>query len=771
MVGSTVSHYRILEKLGEGGPGRRSPLPETSMIGSTVSHYRILEKLGEGGMGVVYKAEDLRLKRTVALKVLPSSLTDDLEAKERFMTEAQAASAFQHTNICTIHDIEKTPDGRLFIVMDFYDGETVKEKIRRGPLKPEQAIDIALQIAQGLSSAHEHGIVHRDIKPANVIITSDGMAKIVDFGLAKLAGRAGLTRTGSTMGTAGYMAPEQIQGIGADARADIFSLGVVLFEMLTGHLPFRGAHEAALIYSILNEEPEELRASQIEVPGHVAAVIDKALQKDREQRYQTARAMIQDLKAAGPDAPERRLPLRSTQRSIAVLPFGNLSADPEQEYFCDGLTEEIINTLSHVEGLRVVARTSAFTFKGKQEDVRQIGRKLNVESVLEGNVQKSGNRLRITVQLINIADGYNLWSSKFDKTMEDIFAIQDDISLAIVDNLSVTLLKGEKARLIKRSTEDPEAYNLYLKGRYFFNLRKEEGLRKSVECYLEAVRRDPEFALAYTGLGESYLFLGDWRVLPLHAAYNEARKAATTALRIDDTLAEAHLLSGEIKMFCDWDWAAAQEELTGALAINPACAEAHHMYAHFLELHGRFDDALTEMSRAIDLEPVSPSLHSCVVQVLFYARRYDESIAHCGHAMEMAPHYSGLYGWRGIAYAQKGMIDRGIQDLKHGLERLPSDPRMEALLGHAYAEARKETEVQDCIDHLQLWGEKKYIDPYFMSWIYAAHGNRDVACLWLKKAYDEHSEWLPWLAVDPLLDSLRDDATFQELLKRVRSGI
>jgi eukaryotic-like serine/threonine-protein kinase len=738
------------------------------MVGSTVSHYSILEKLGAGGMGVVYKAEDLRLRRTVAIKVLPSSLIGEPQAKERFIIEAQAASALQHMNICTVHDIEETPDGTLFIVMDFYEGETLKEKIRRGPLKPEEAVDIALQIAQGLSSAHEHGIVHRDIKPANVIITADGVARIVDFGLAKFAGRSGLTRTGATLGTVGYASPEQIQGTDVDARTDLFSLGIVLFEMITGHLPFRGDHEAAMIYSILNEEPEQLPASGIDAPPRLATVLGRALQKDRDQRYQTARAMMQDLKAPGPDALERSSPLRRAQRSIAVLPFGNLSADAEQEYFCDGLTEEIITALSHVEGLRVVARRSAFTFKGRQEDVREIGRKLNVESVLEGNVRKSANRLRITLQLINVADGYNLWSSKFDKTMEDIFAIQDEISLAIVDTLKVTLLKGEKAKLIKRSTDDPEAYNLYLKGRYFFNLRKEEGLRKSVECYLEAIRRDPEFVLAYTGLGESYLFLGDWRVLPLHAAYNEARKAARTALHIDDSLAEAHLLSGEIKMFCDWDWAAAREELTRALTINPACAEAHHMYAHFLELHGRFDEAFSQMHRAIDLEPVSPSLHACVVQVLFYARRYDESISRCNAAMEMAPHYFGLYGWRGIAYAQKGMIDRGIQDLKHGLERLPSDPRLEALLGYVYAVAEKETEVKECIEQLRAWGAKKYIDPYYVSWIYAAAGKHDIACHWLQKAYDEHSEWLPWLEVDPLLDSLRDYATFRDLLKRVR---
>jgi serine/threonine protein kinase len=738
------------------------------MIGQTISHYKIIEKLGEGGMGVVYKARDTKLDRDVALKFLPLELTKDRDARERFIHEAKAVSALDHTNICTIHEVGETDNGQLYIVIACYDGATLKDKIERSPLKIDDVINITTQIALGLSKAHEKRIVHRDIKPANIFITKDGVVKILDFGLAKLSDRTMMTRMGETVGTISYMSPEQARGEKVDERTDIWSLGVLMYEMITNQLPFKSEYEQAVVYTILNEEPKSMKALRPEIPQELEQVVIRMLLKSPDVRYQRMGDIIADLKNLGSGISKKELFSTNQPPTIAVLPFTNLSADTEQEYFCDGLTEEIINVLSNIEDLHVVARTSAFAFKGKQEDIRGIGKELNVENVLEGSVRKSGNRLRITAQLIKVSDGYHLWSEKFDRNLKDIFAIQDEISLAIVENLKVKLLKGEKAKLVKHRANNSEAYNLYMKGRFFFNQRKESGIKKSIEYYSQAIEIDPEFALAYTGLAESYVFLGDWRVLPMDTAYNEARKAAMTALQIDDTLSEVHLSLAEIKLFCDWDWAAAEQEFKRALTINPACAEAHHMYAHYLELNSRFDEALTEMNRAIELEPVFPSLHSCNVQVLFYARRYEEAIKQCYNAMDMAPSFFGLYGWLGIAFVMSGMVERGVEAIKRGLEHIPMDLRLKALLCYTYAKTGKGILAKECLDQLLSLSEKRFLDPYFVAWAYAALGDTANACNWLNKAYDEHSEWLPWLGVDPLLDDLRVEPMFNELFKKMK---
>jgi TolB-like protein len=667
-----------------------------------------------------------------------------------------------------VYEVNETHDGSSFIAMACYDGETLKKKIERGPLKVEEAIEIALQVAQGLDKAHQNGIVHRDIKPANIIVTNDGIAKIVDFGLAKLAGLTKLTRTGATVGTAAYMSPEQARGDVVDYRTDIWSLGVVFYEMLTGRLPFNSEYEQAVIYSILNEEPKPMIELRKDVSLELEQIIMTMMMKNPDSRYQKISDVIEDLKKYEGGLSKREPYSAGQHPSIAVLPFTNLSSDIEQEYFCNGLAEEIINVLSHIEDLRVVARTSAFAFKGKQVEMKEIGRKLNVDTVLDGSVRKSGNRLRITAQLIKVADGYHLWSDKFDRNLEDIFAIQDEISQAIVENLKVKLLKGERTKLVKHRAKNPKAYNLYMKGRFFFNQRKESGIRKSIEYYTQAIELDPQFALAYTGLAESYIFLGDWRAMPLDTAYNEARKAAMSAFLFDNTLSEVHVSLAEIKMFCDWDWITAEQEFKRAIAINPACAEAHHLYAHCLELNGKFDEALMEMKRAIELEPIYPSFQSCAVQVLFYAGRYDEAAKQCYSVLEMAPNFYGIFGWLGIAYVKCGMIDRGIEAIKNGLHALPLDPRMTALLAYSYAINGNEIGTKECLEQLLSLSDKKYIDPYFIAWPYAAVGDAFSAFRWLNKAYSVHSEWLPWLRVDPLLENLHSDPRFNELLKKMR---
>lgn len=402
-----------------------------ALIGKTFSHYKIIEKIGEGGMGVVYKAEDTKLKRTAALKFLRPDLTRDTEAKERFIQEAQAAAALDHPNICTVYEIDET-EGHTCIAMAYVEGRSLKEKMAAGPFEWDEALGVISQVAEGLRAAHKKGITHRDIKPANIMLTEEGLAKIMDFGLAKLSWGADLTKTATVMGTVAYMSPEQARGEKVDQRTDLWSLGCVLYEMLAGQRPFRDVHDQATIYSILNEEPEPISRFRKDLPADAEKILEMCLRKDPQDRYGDMEALLSDLKpAARMDKTQtmRSLPRQEEPPSVAVLPFVNMSADPEQDYFCDGLAEELINSLTKLKDIRVVARTSAFVFKGKAIDVREIGRKLNVEKVLEGSVRKSGNKLRITAQLINVADGYHLWSEKFDREMEDIFAIQDEISI------------------------------------------------------------------------------------------------------------------------------------------------------------------------------------------------------------------------------------------------------------------------------------------------------------------------------------------------------
>jgi serine/threonine protein kinase/Tfp pilus assembly protein PilF len=737
------------------------------MIGNVVSHYKILEHLGGGGMGIVYKAQDLNLDRPVALKFLPPEFTRDAEAKERFTHEAKSASALDHPNICTIHQLEETEDGQVFIVMACYEGETLQKKMERGPVETDDAVSLAIQLASGLAVAHKGGIVHRDIKPGNVIITGDGTAKIIDFGLAKLADHARLTKSGSMVGTMIYMSPEQARGEEVDARTDIWSLGVVLYEMLAGRAPFAAEREHAVLYRILNEDPEPLTTFTQGLPLEIQRIVERTLQKDPVERYPSALELLHDLRMAKSGGEVALLPPKAFA-SIAVLPFEDMSPEHDHEYFCDGVAEELINALTRVSGLRVVARTSSFSFKGQRKDVREIGRKLGVETLLEGSVRKSDRRLRITVQLTSVRDASPLWSERYDRDQEDIFAIQDDVCVSIVEHLKVTFGYGERINLVRRRASDHEAYNLYLKGRFLYNQRKRESITKSIEHYLHAVAIDPAFALAYAGLAESYEVLGSWRDLPIESAFEKARKASETALRLDDRLPESHVAAGYVSLFCDWNWTAAERGFQRALTLNPACAEAHHMRAHYLEMMGKFDLALSEINRSIELEPVAPSLSSCTVQILYHARRYDEAIRQAYATLEMAPGFYGLYGWIGAAYVQSGLFDPGVAALNEGIRHLPDDPRLHALLGSACAISRNSGPANASLEKLGALSRTKYVDPYYLAWLLEALGDRVAACESLERAYDERSGWLPWLSVDPLFDNLRTDSRAISLIERLR---
>ena len=590
------------------------------MEGQTFSHYTILERLGGGGMGVVYKALDTTLDRHVALKFLPPELTRDDEARRRFMQEAKAASALDHPNVCAIHEITSTPDDQLFIAMGYYAGETLKQRIARGPLPVVEALDIVRQVGAGLAEAHATGIVHRDIKPANIIVTASGLVKILDFGIAKLTGATGLTETGITLGTVSYMSPEQVNGEEAGPQSDVWALGAVFYEMLTGRPPFPGDRPAVVMHGITDRPPAPLRELRSGVSPDVARVVTRALEKSRVRRYATAREFLAAMPAGGaPAAMDPEATTADATRlnnptlgpgtaasqvpSIAVLPFADMSQGKDQDYFCEGLAEELIDALARIEGLRVVARMSAFQFQAKGHDLRVVGEKLKVTTVLEGSVRKAGNRLRINAQLINVADGYHLWSERYDREMDDIFAVQDEIARAVVTELKVKLLGASSQPMVTRPTESLEAYSCYMQGRHYRFSRY--NVAKANQCFEEAVRHDPAYSAAWMGVGEAAVLGGLFLLQRPREAAAKANTAVERALALDDGLADAHVAAGKIRFWFDWRWDDAEREFRRAIELNPTDVDTYASYATALAYIGRTEEALTQATKALEIDPLS----------------------------------------------------------------------------------------------------------------------------------------------------------------------
>jgi TolB-like protein/predicted Ser/Thr protein kinase len=621
-------------------------------------------------MGVVYKAEDTKLRRTVALKFLPAAIALDPEAKKRFLREAQAAAILDNPNICPVHEIDEA-GGEMFLTMAFVEGRSLKDRIAEGRLPLVEVLGVAIQVAEGLAAAHERGVVHRDIKPANVMLGRQGQVRITDFGLASLEGGVDLTRPQTILGTPAYMSPEQVRGEKTDGRTDVWSFGCTLFEMSTGRRPFIGEHGQTISNEILNDAPPDPASLRDDLPSGVAEIILKCLRKRPEDRFPDFEAVVAALQGEsvqGSRATDARAPSPDELPSVAVLPFADMSPAKDQDYFGEGLAEELIHALARVQGLRVVARTSAFALKGMKLDVREIGKALGVGAVLEGSIRKAGNRLRVTVQLIDAATGMHLWSERFDREELDVFEIQDEISLAIVESLKVTLLVGEKAALGKRSTADTEAYNLYLKGLYFVARPNREALEKALSFFRQALELDPAFAQAYAGIAFVFSGMGAVNLAPQTEAFPKAKAAAQQALVLDPESALAHAVSASVQYYFDLDWTAAEKSFRRVLELNPSESIARGQYAWLLLSLRRFDEAMAEIKHALTIDPLMPILYAWSVGIHGAAGRTDEALEDFSKLLQIDPTIGLAYFHAAMAYYRRGEFDEAIDVLQKGAQ-------------------------------------------------------------------------------------------------------
>ncbi|MGB6475366.1 MAG: protein kinase [Candidatus Sulfotelmatobacter sp.] len=755
------------ETTGSAGRVTAADAPRPDLKGVAFGHYHILEEIGFGGMGVVFRALDTRLHRTVAIKVLPATHVADPDRKRRFLQEARAASKLNHPNIVTLHDM--VSDGGVdYLVMEYVAGKTLKELIRPEGMPISEAGGYAIQLAGALAVAHTAGLIHRDIKPANIMVTNDGQVKVLDFGLAKQLTPgadsldAGQSVTGMLVGTVSYMSPEQTRGEPLDGRSDIFAFGSVLYEAVTGQLPFRASSLLSTMHEIALHDPPPPSRVQPRVPVWLEQIILRCLRKQVGERYQSMTELLDALRSGGVRAaPETVRASTSPASSIAVLPFASASGDGEQ--FGDGLAEELIHALSLYDDLQVIARASAAAVRGHGLDVREIGRRLNVGVILDGSVRRAGNRLRITVQLIDVNDGHHLWSERYDREMTDVFEVQDEITAAIVEKLRPQLL-GPRSPSAARHSEDPEAYALYLKGRHHWG-RRPMGTMEAIAYFEQAAKRDPTYALAYTGLADAYNTLAGWEggVLPPHEGFPKGMSYAEQALRLKPELAEGHTALAYALLHYRWEIPEAERSFSEAIRLNPRYGPAHHWYSHLLVAAGRMEESLAECKIYLNVDPADPMSQLHLMWHHVMAHNFDHALSESGPALANDPGFSWHRIFQGWAYLGKGANGEAEAAIRKGAELSGVSVHLSSL-GHAQAVNGKRADALRTLERLTA---QRYVSPYELGLIYEALGDHDQAFALLEQAFAERSPWLVHLAREPRLSHLHGDPRFDALLARM----
>jgi TolB-like protein/Tfp pilus assembly protein PilF len=756
-------------------------------------------------MGIVYKAEDIILQRAVALKFLPAQWTADPEARERFVHEARAASALDHPNICNIHEIGEAEDDRMYIAMAFYEGKSLREKIKQGPLKQEEALGIAIQAATGMAKAHQKGIVHRDLKPANMLITSDGVVKILDFGLAKLAGQVKLTREGTTVGTVAYMSPEQAKGEAVDQRTDIWSLGVVLYEMLSGILPFKGDHEQTLIHSILEQEPERLGRLRKDLPAGLENIVFKVLSKNPADRYQNMDELLEDLQSVAEGSQPVRaasmifrgrflglkkvhaypaiagililaivawlviFPKRSQAfDSIAVLPLQNLTGDPEQDYFSEGIHEALITDLGRIASLkRVIARSSVMRFKGTKRPLPEIAKELKVDALITGAVLRSGNRVRVTAQLINPANDAQIWARSFEHDLSDILSLQNEIVSEVTREVRVKLTPQEETRLASAGKIDPQAYEAYLKGRFHLLRLTRSDLDSALQYFELALKTDANYALAYAGIATVWSARQQQGLASASETTPRVAEAVAKSLELDSTLAEVHYTLAVIRTWVYWDWEGAETEFRTAIDLNPNYPEARAYYSHLLNILGRPKEAMPQIERALDVDPFNSLFQALYGMDLMYARRYDDAIELLRKTLQTSPNDLVALSTLRSALHMKHLDTEALEVWKQSYAAR-DDREAEEALARGFEEGGYSGALRRVAETLAARSKTTYVSPWQIGTLYTRAGMNDEALDWLEKAYVARDQNMPYLGVDPIFDTLRDDPRYQSLLRKMK---